>query len=154
MLRRIIREALIGATSSGAVTKQRDVTSEVHSKTAIVVERHQFQESIELLNAMRKVGGVRRIESGSNDNGAPVGQISERVMRHVDFEGLNGHIQNGTDYDPREAPQWGQFGEAVRTEVPIERHRRPEIAPHQAQSAAVEVHRPKNVRTLQEELFG
>lgn len=154
MVRRIIREILIGATASGAAGNREEPAYESQSKAAIVHERHQFQESIELLNAMRRVGGVRRIARGTNDNGAPVGQISERVMRHTTFDELHSHIVNDTEFDG--PAQWGQFGEAVRSETPMDRNEllRMQASAEQKRRAVTEVHQPKHVRTLQDDLFG
>lgn len=154
MISRLARNLLAGMAVSGASGRLERPVLEITAKTVVTQERHQFQESIELLNAMRRVGGVRPIASGTNDNGAPIGQISERVMRHVNFEALNSHIQNDTEFDYHEAPQWGQYGPAVVQDPPIQRLARPSTPPATARAAEVEVHRPKYVRTLQEELFG
>ena len=135
-------------------------------------EKHQFHESLELLNAMRRVGGVRRIarscelggvQNGA-DNGAPMGQISERVMRHVDFESLNQHIQHDTEFKTPQKTHWGAFeSRGANSPMPEDRRRHEYGKTHgdfvmpsatEARTAAAKVHQPTRIRTLQEELFG
>ena len=125
----------------------------------IVDEKHQYHESIQLLNAMRRTGGVRTIKAGTNDNGVPVGQLSERVMRHVNLDSLNSRIASGYDevgyadsVDPVPGSDWGTFGQVVPEVEP--RIPRPKPSTAEAMQAYNNLNKPTNVKTLQEELFG
>jgi hypothetical protein len=163
MIRRLIREAIIGATSSGAAGPRQESTEEIKSKTTIVCERHQFHESLQLLNAMRAMGGVRRVaRSASCDAGVPVGEIPERIMRHTNFGAINERLNTEAFEDPSvpetsaPPPSWGQYGDALRSETPMSHEDLTMMqATHEQKRAAAEnVHKPQNVRTLQDDLFG
>lgn len=106
-MNRFIREVVVGAKTSMQPDDKKH-----QEPSAIVQQRHEFEESLQILRGMRKIGGVRRVAKGKGDNGAPVGpdfinrvdEISARLtidgkrMVHT-LDEVAEHVGQGVEYD-------------------------------------------------------
>lgn len=109
---RFIREVIVGARTSMQPEEKK-----LQEPTAIVRERHEFEESLQILRGMRKIGGVRRIAKGDGDNGSPIGpdfinrvdEISGRLTidgkRTVHtLQEVADHVGQGVSFDDEASP--------------------------------------------------
>jgi hypothetical protein len=136
---RFAKETAVGlAASVTPIAKRLE-----EAQTAQVEQRHPLHESIQLLNAMRAAGGIRRVHKGYGDNGAVEGQTPEKILRHTDFDSLHESMVTGEDRkDP--GPGWAGYGPIIESEPP-RKFSREEVASVNMNSTSV---------TLQDELFG
>ena len=136
---RAVQNVAVGLTASVTPIARR--TEE--ARTAQVEERHPLHESIQLLNAMRESGGIRRVHKGYGDNGLVIDQTPEKIMRHTDFDTLNESIVTNSDRkDP--GPVWAGYGPVIES-APARKPTPEELARLNFESTSV---------TLQDELFG
>lgn len=143
---RFIKETAVGL--AGSITPA--VKRLENAETEIREERHELHESLMILNAMRAMGGVRRVTEGNGDNGEVQGHIPDRVAKHMALEELHEHITNGTNFSPE--ARWGQYGPVVTSDgVPEKR----KFSVEEVARAQGEINSGRSSTiTIQDELFG
>ena len=139
---RFAKETAVGLTASiTPVARRLEET-----KTQQEEQRHPLHESIQLLNAMRASGGIRKVHKGFGDNGIVVDHTPDKILRHADFHGLHESISSDTE---RPDAGWVGYGKV------LESGEKPKFTVDEVRQAVQNMNGGRSsIPSLQEELFG